>query len=151
MTTILAPTRGGESSYPNQDGAIRIAKERNADVLFLNVTNVEFLNQASSGILVDIAHEMEGMGEFMVAMAKERAEKEGVEADTHVEQGIFREVMMEIINTRPIDAVVLGSAVDDTGHTNQDFLEKLSEEISGETGIEFIILNEGETVKSIKS
>ena len=28
---ILVPTRGGESSYPNQDKAIAIAKEKNRD------------------------------------------------------------------------------------------------------------------------
>ena len=150
MTTVLAPTRGGERSYPNQDGAIRIAKERNADILFLNVTNVGFLNHASSGVLVDIAQELEGMGEFMVAMAKERAEKEGVQAATIVKQGVFREVMMEILESNPIHTVVLGSAVDDTGHTNLDFLETLSREISSATGVELIILHEGEVLKTIQ-
>ncbi|KAA3648459.1 MAG: universal stress protein [Chloroflexi bacterium] len=151
MTTILAPTRGGKRSYPNQDGAVRIAKERNADILFLNVTNIEFLNQASSGVLVDLAHELEGLGEFILAMAQERAAKEGVTAKAIVKQGVFREVLREVLDEYPIDAIILGMAVDEDGHTNLDFLEAVANEISGESGVEFIILHHGEVVKTIQA
>lgn len=67
---ILVPTRGGESSYPNQDKAIEIAKQKGADILFLYITNIEFLEKVSRPVIVDIA--------------QERAGKAGVKAETLV-------------------------------------------------------------------
>jgi len=59
MTQIICPTRGGEHSYPNQDRAISIAKERGAALLFLYVSDVRFLEQFASPILVDVEEELE--------------------------------------------------------------------------------------------
>jgi hypothetical protein len=50
---ILCPTRGGKGSYPNQDRAIAIAKERGAEILFLYITNVEFLGLTAAPKLID--------------------------------------------------------------------------------------------------
>ena len=50
--TILCPTRGGQASYPNQDLAIAIAKEREVEILFLYITNVE-LGELDAKVNVD--------------------------------------------------------------------------------------------------
>ena len=42
--TILCPTRGGEASYANQERAIALAVEREAELIFLYVSNVHFLD-----------------------------------------------------------------------------------------------------------
>jgi hypothetical protein len=72
MTTILRPTRGGEASYPNQDRAIKLAKERDADLLLLYVANVHFLDRLAGPVIVDVETELEEMGEFLLALAQER-------------------------------------------------------------------------------
>ncbi|MGD8806483.1 MAG: hypothetical protein PVH65_11560, partial [Chloroflexota bacterium] len=45
MATVLYPTRGGDSTHSNQDWACDLAKERNARLIFLYVSNVSFLDR----------------------------------------------------------------------------------------------------------
>jgi len=97
MSTILCPTRGGEASYPNQDHAIQLAKEQDSALLFLYISNVEFLDRLSSPVLVDLESELIQLGEFVLAMAQERAEKAGVQADTVCKSGLFQEALFETI------------------------------------------------------
>ena len=84
MATILCPTHGGEKSIPNQERAIAIAKDRGADLIFLYVSDVHFLDHLASPILVDLEAELDEMGQFLCTMASERADKAGVHAQTMV-------------------------------------------------------------------
>lgn len=147
---ILCPTRGGKGSYPNQDRAIAIAKERGAEVLFLNITNVQFLGLTAAPKLIDIETEMDEMGEFLLAMAQERAEKASVNALTLVQRGQFREVLIDVIEEHQIDTVVLGSSAGGTGVITAEFIQELVDEISGKTGVEFIVVYQGEIVSTYK-
>jgi nucleotide-binding universal stress UspA family protein len=147
---ILCPTRGGEGSYPNQDRAIAIAKERGVGVLFLYISNVEFLDLTASPVLVDVEHEMDEMGEFMLAMAQERAEKVGVPASAVIKHGHFREALIETIKEFQIDTVILGSSAGGTGIVTVSYVEDMIEEISGKTGVEFIVVDQGNIVDTYK-
>jgi nucleotide-binding universal stress UspA family protein len=147
MTTILRPTRGGEASYPNQDRAIKIAKERGADLLLLYVSNVHFLDRMASPVLVDVETELAEMGEFLLAMAQERAEKAGVRAEAVVRRGEFSQAVRELIEEHEVSAVVLGTAAGGTGVTPPGYLEDLIQAIVAETGVEVIVVHEGEIVE----
>ena len=147
---ILCPTRGGEESYPNQDRAIALAKERGVDLLFLYITNVEFLGLTAAPILIDIETEMDEMGEFMLTMAKERAEKANVNADILVQRGRFNKVLVDVIEEYPIDTVVLGISAGGTGVVTAEYIRKLADEIGGKTGVEFIVVHHGEIAKTYK-
>lgn len=147
---ILCPTRGGRDSYPNQDRAITLAKERGAGVLFLYITNVEFLDLTASPVLVDVEHELDEMGEFMLAMAQERAEKVGVTASSLLKHGHFREVLIEVIEDNQIDTVVLGSSAGGTGIVTKEYIDDLIDEIGGKTGVEFIVVDQGEIVNTFR-
>ena len=106
---ILCPTRGGKDDYPNQDRAVALAKERGVEVLFLYISNVEFLGLTAAPKLIDIEHELDEMGEFMLTMAQERAEKAGVDASTLVKHGHFLEALAEVIGEYEISTVILGT------------------------------------------
>jgi nucleotide-binding universal stress UspA family protein len=147
---ILCPTRGGEGSYPNQDRAIAIAKERDAEVLFLYITNVEFLGLTAAPKIVDIEHEMDEMGEFMLIMAQERAEKAEVKAATIVKRGQFNHVLAEVIEEYQIETVVLGSSFEGTGVVTAEYIHDLVDEIGSKTGVEFFVVDQGEIVKTFK-
>ena len=143
---ILCLTRGGEASYPNQDKAISIAKERSVDLLFLYVTNVQFLGMTAFPKVVDIEAELDEMGDFLLAMAQERAEKAGVKAITAVRRGEFREVINNVLREHPINTIVMGSSAQGAGLVTVEYIQELAEEISRESGVEFVILDEGEIV-----
>jgi nucleotide-binding universal stress UspA family protein len=145
---ILCPTRGGKGSYPNQDRAIAIAKERGTDILFLYITNVEFLGLTAAPKLVDIEAEMDEMGEFMLVMAQDRAEKASVEATTLVMHGQFREVLAEVIEKHQIGTVVLGSSAGGTGVVTKEYIQELVDHIHSKTGVEFIVVDQGEIVET---
>lgn len=147
---ILCPTRGGKGSYPNQDRAIAIAKERGAEVLFLYITNVQFLGLTAAPKLIDIENEMDEMGEFMLTMAQERAENASVNALTRVQRGQFREVLIDFIEEHRINTVVLGSSAGGTGVITAEYIQELVDEISGKTGVEFIVVDQGEIVSTYK-
>ena len=146
MTTILCPTRGGESSFPNQDRAIAIGRERSADLLFLYVSDVRFLDRLASPILVDVETELDELGEFMLTMAQERAEKAGVRAETVVRRGVFRQALQEMIREHQVAAVVLGSAAGETGITTPRYLQDLAQSLLAEADVDVFIVHEGEII-----
>lgn len=139
MTTILCATRGGEASIRTQMKAIELAKERGADLLFLYVADVEFLGHMTGGIVVDVATELENMGEFLLLMAKERAEREGVTAHTVVKRGDFRAALLEAAAEGEASLIVFGSPGEESV-TRRDYLENLTAGITAESGIETIIV-----------
>lgn len=139
MTTILCATRGGEASIRTQMQAIELAKERDAELLFLYVADVNFLGRVPGTIVVDVATELENMGEFLLLMAKERAEKEGVTANTVVKRGEFRAALIEAAQEGDASIIVFGSPAE-SSITQREFLEELAAGISEETGIETVIV-----------
>jgi nucleotide-binding universal stress UspA family protein len=148
--TILCPTRGGKASYPNQDRAIALAKERGADLLFLYVNNVEFLDHTMGSKVVDLETELDEMGDFLLAMAQERAQMADVKAFTTVRRGNFRQVLKAILKEREIDTIILGSSGSDAGLVTREYIQKLGKELSEEASVEFIILYEGKITHTFK-
>lgn len=146
MSVILCPTRGGKSSIPNQQWAIRLAKERNARLIFLYVSDVRFLDNLSSPLLVDVAHELDEMGEFLLAMARDRAIQAGVEAEILVRQGIFREALADVINEKAVDTVVIGKSSEGVGVTTERYLAILANTVR-EKGVEMLVVEAGELVQ----
>jgi nucleotide-binding universal stress UspA family protein len=147
---ILCPTRGGASSRPNQERAIALAKDRGAELLFLYVSNVQFLGLLASPVVVDIETELDEMGEFLLTIAQERAEKAGVHAETLVKRGIFHQVLKDIIQEYPVQTVVMGSSQESSSLITPEYTETLGQEISQETGVEFIVVQNGEIAKIYK-
>jgi nucleotide-binding universal stress UspA family protein len=146
MTTILCPTRGGKESHPNQDYAINLARVRDADLLFMYVSNIQLISRSGPPIVVDIEEELDELGDFLLSMAQERAEKSGVLAKATVRRGVFSEVLKEVIVEKKINTVILGSASEGTGLVSYEHLQELSAELSKEMGVEFIVVQGGKVV-----
>ena len=141
---------GGEASYPNQDGAIAIAKDQDEELLFLYITSVQFLDYSAAPKVVDIESELDEMGEFLLVMAQERARKAGVVADILVRRGNFSEVLKDVVQEYPIETVILGSSTGDTGVITEEYISEITEEISREYDVEFIILMDGNIQKTFE-
>ena len=146
MTTILCPTRGGKESHPNQDFAIELAKERGAELLFMYVSNIQLISRSAPPIVVDIEEELDELGDFLLSMAQERAEKSGLLAKTTVHRGIFSEVLREVIVENKVNTVILGSSPKGPGIVSFEHLQELSTELSEELDVEFIVVQDGKMV-----
>jgi len=139
-TLILCATRGGEASIRTQKRAIEIAKERNAKLMFIFVCDTRFLEQYTAPRVPAMEDEIQKMGEFLLLMEKERAEKAGVEADYTVRMGKFRSSLIEAAKELNVSLVVLGRPADNN-LTTLDYLEnRLSPSIKEETGAEVIVV-----------
>ena len=138
--TILCATRGGKPSLHTQQYAIKMAKERDVDVLFLYVSNVEFLHNVAPVKYQDVQEELDNMGEFLLLMAKERAEKQGVTASIIVKSGVFRDALIETAKDTQASMIVLGTPAEDS-LIAREYLESLIVELKEETGIEATIVD----------
>ena len=148
MSTILCPTRGGEASIPNQERAIDLAKERGVALVFLYVSNIHFLDHMASPVAVDVvAEQLDEGGEFLLAMAKERADQAGVEAHAAIRRGQFRQALEEVIEEYHIATVVLGSASQGTGITTPQYRRELIQFLVSECGVEVVLSAVGKVIE----
>jgi nucleotide-binding universal stress UspA family protein len=139
MGKILCATRGGEASYLTQDRAIELASQRGDELVFLYVVNIEFLNKTAAPIVVDVATEIERMGEFLLAMAQERAREAGVEASLITRKGDVRQQIKAAAVEESVDLVVLGRPADEASLFKLEALRAFAAEIEEETGISAVI------------
>jgi nucleotide-binding universal stress UspA family protein len=141
MGTILCPTRGGEASYRTQDAAIEQALQEGKLLIFLYVVDTHFLDRTERAVRPDVVtEEMTRMGEFLLAMAQERARKQGIHAEMRVRQGELREELKLAVHQEHADLVVMGRPVDDESAFRLAALESFAAEITEETGAQVQIV-----------
>jgi nucleotide-binding universal stress UspA family protein len=141
MKKILCATRGGEASRRTQDAVIAMARETGATILFLYIVDVEFLKLTARGVRPDVvATEMERMGEFLLAMACERAAAQGVEAETCLRHGPLVQALESAAREEGADAIAFGRPVGLGSSFSLTDLEHLAARIEEDTGIKTYIL-----------
>lgn len=136
MNKILCATRGGEASQRTQDAVIAMAKAEGASVVFLYVVDVEFLKLIAQGVRPDVVGaELEHMGEFLLAMAVERAAAEGVRADMIVRHGTLLSALASAAVEEGADAIALGRPSGPDSAFSMTDLQQLAARIERDTGI----------------
>ena len=141
MKRILCATRGGDASRRTQDLVIAMAIEEEASILFLYIVDVEFLKLTARGVRADVVTaEMEAMGEFLLAMACERAAAQGVSAETCIRHGPLVDALESAARDEGVDAIAFGRPAGlDSSFAIGD-LESLALRIEQDTGIKTYIL-----------
>ena len=139
MGKILCATRGGEASYRTQDAAIELAKERGDTLLFLYVVDLHFLDKIAGAGVVDTEQELTKMGRFLLLIAKERATRRDVEAETAIREGRLREELKNAAREEQASLVVLGRPAEESVFELAD-LQAFAAEIESETGVETCIV-----------
>jgi len=140
MDIILCATRGGEASRSTQDKAIAMAKEKGATVLFLYVVDLHFLDKTAAPIVVDVEEELSDMGEFLLLLACERAESQGVKTKTAIRKGRMREEIKLAAVEENASLVILGRPAGKESAFHIASLEEFAKEIENETGIKTVIV-----------
>jgi nucleotide-binding universal stress UspA family protein len=140
MGRMLCATRGGEDSYRTQDAAIALARKRKQEILFLYVVNLQFLENTSRAIREDVVEaELEKLGEFLLEMARARAEAQGVTATTVVRHGLLHQEIKAAAQEYDVDLVVLGRPAEG-GRYSQEEVESFAQEIEAETGVQALVV-----------
>jgi len=110
MQAILCATRGGLASQVTQKAAIALARSTDLPLVYLFVVNTEFMHRTTDlSHTQDAARELTKLGEFILAVAVERAEVEGVKAEGIVRQGKWQDVLLAVTAEICPRYVVLGS------------------------------------------
>ena len=127
MSTILYPTRGGDTTYLNQDWVFELTREEGASFIFLYVSNVRFPDLLAEPARLGLMEaELDELGEFLLAVAQERAETAGVAAGTAVRRGSCRDALKEVLLEHQVATVVLGFPSQDTALTTHDYINSLA-------------------------
>lgn len=148
VANILYPTRGGDTTYRNQDRAAALAKERGETLLLLYISNVHFLDHTAGPVHMDLVQkELDELGEFLLALAQERAQNSGVKAETLVLHGEFRQALRQMIREYEIAAVVLGRPAHDKALTTVEYISQIAQSITKDLGVEAFVVHEGEFVE----
>jgi nucleotide-binding universal stress UspA family protein len=141
MKKILCATRGGEASLKTQDAVIAMAKEKGATILFLYVVDVEFLRLTARGVRPDVVStELEHMGEFLLAMACERAAAQGVVAEACLRHGPLIEALESAAREEGADAIAFGRPAGPDSSFSLGDLEALAAQLEQDLGIKSYIL-----------
>ena len=140
MGKILCATRGGEASIKTQDEAIRLAKERGDELMFLYVVDLDFMNKTAAFMVVDVGGEVGKMGQFLLTMAQERARQQGVEAKAIRREGNTREEIKAAIKEEGADLVVLGRPSGERNVFAEESLRAFADEIEKETGAKVVLV-----------
>lgn len=108
MPGIVCAIRGGPASRPTIHKAIRLATDRELELYFLYVINLDFLVRTASSRTQTISNEMEGMGEFILLTAQTEAEKQGIEAKGITRKGQVGDEIINLCQEIDTSYVVLG-------------------------------------------
>jgi nucleotide-binding universal stress UspA family protein len=142
MAKIICATRGGEASRRTEDYAIALAKERDAELVFLYVVETSFINQTAAPVVVDVEAEIEKLGDFLLAAVQERATREGVRARVVNRHGPVRQEIRDCIREEGADTIVLGRPRGEEATFAETGLSPFAEELERETGARVILVGE---------
>ncbi|MEW6716514.1 MAG: universal stress protein [Chloroflexota bacterium] len=144
MSGIVCAIRGGPSSQPTIQTAIDLAKSTNLTVHFLYVVNINFLSHTSSSRVDLVYHEMDRMGEFILLVAQDKAQAQGVPSDGTVRHGKVGDEIVALGREIKAEYVVLGQpqSADDKDIFTHDHLQKFKERIEKECNAK-VVLAEG--------
>ncbi len=148
MSSILCAIRGGPESQITLNHAIKMAIEKDLVLHLLYVVNLDFLSTITGVNSLVAEEELRSMGEFILEIAQEDAEEQGVETQSHIRQGQVTEEIIKLANELNTDYIVLGKrkATEEHPTTEQsvvlDFIEKIEAETTAK-----IIIAESEAIK----
>ena len=105
--------------------------------------DLQFLDMTAAPIVVDVEDEVHDMGEFLLLMAKERAARQGIAAQTVCLKGRVSNQIKKAARKYKVSHVVMGHPVEEDNEKTAFKLASLhafAEEIEEETGATVIIV-----------
>jgi len=142
MSVILCAIRGGEASRKTQEYAVNMAKEKNAQLIFLYVIDEYLIEKADVNIRKEIKEELALIGRLLLRMARFYGREKGVEAKILTLEGSLRGTLENAIMDNKVDLLLLGKPREENNKSYFQYKEvkKFAEEISEITGVNVNII-----------
>jgi nucleotide-binding universal stress UspA family protein len=133
---IGCATRGGDASRATEDYAINLAREHQAELIFLYVVDVSFAEGRTGKFDIEIvAHNLHEIGELVLEQAKKRAKQKGVHARGEIREGdVAEEIQRFVDKHRDMTVLVLGHMSDEL----KEHLQPLLQPVTGKQRTEVV-------------
>ncbi len=109
MKPIVCATRGGEACRRTQERAIDLAKEQNAELIFLYVADPDFVGILDESLAEALKGEMARLGRVLLRVAQGRAQEHGLTAKAAVLHGPVQQSIMDYLNQAGAGTLVVGT------------------------------------------
>jgi len=134
--TIVCATRGGQGSRAVQMAAIERAKESGEKLAFLYVVDLHLIDQYDEALAGAMRAEFQWLGEALLRVAQQRAEREKVEAEITVRLGGVMEEIEAFLRDSEATVLMLGAPRGTTPTVfGDDAIERFARTIESDTGV----------------
>ncbi len=144
MPGIVCAIRGGPRSERTIEEAIELAQRTGEPLYFLYVVNLDFLSHSASSRVHTLSEDMREMGEFILASAKAKARRKGVDAHTVVRQGRVADEILRLGKEVGAHYIIIGRPRE--GHEDNVFeetaLSEFERRVREELGAQLITVRE---------
>lgn len=142
METIVCATRGGEACRRTQARAIELAKERNAELIFLYVLDPSLVGPVDESLAGALREEMARLGRALLRVAQSRAKEQGLDTQTVVLEGQVRDKIKHAVQKYLASTLVIGSPLSNAAHQTftKESIKSFADIIREELKIEVIVV-----------
>jgi nucleotide-binding universal stress UspA family protein len=142
MGPVVCATRGGEAGRRTQEWAIALAREQEAELVFLCVFDPSFVGSSNARLAEAVVQEQQWLGRALLGIAQARAQKEGVEAGAEVRSGPVLETIEGFLQQVDAAALVIGEPKIDSALAafQRGRVLDFAECVRRDTGVEVIVV-----------
>ena len=126
---IGCATRGGEASRATEDTAIAMAREHDAELIFLYVADASFAEGHSGKFAIEMVEaEVRNIGQLVLEQARLRAKERGVAARAEIREGhVVDEIQHFVEKHKGMDAMVVGHMSEELRQHLQPVLQQIAQ------------------------
>lgn len=133
---IICATRGGQGSRAVQLAAIERARATGARLVFLYVVDVPLIETYDEVLSEAMRAEFHWLGEALLHIAQQRAEREQIEAEIAICEGDVMEEIESFLQASEAAALMLGAPRGTTPDVfGDDAIERFARTIERDTGV----------------
>ncbi|MDX1687058.1 MAG: universal stress protein [Candidatus Promineifilaceae bacterium] len=134
--TIVCATRGGQGSRAVQLAAIDRAKETDERLIFLYVVDLPLIEEYDEALTGAMRAEFQWLGEALLRVAQQRAERERVDAEIAIREGGVKEEIETFLRESDASVLMLGAPRGTTPNVfGDDAIERFARTIESDTGV----------------
>ncbi len=113
MGVIVCATGNGVQSRIVQAAAVELARTQQKRLVFLHVVDLRQMGELEDALRPAAQVELAWLGEAILRLARDRARRQGVAAESTILHGNTCEALEAYLRGHPVDRLLLGAATND--------------------------------------
>jgi len=113
MGVIVCATGNGVQSRIVQAAAVELARTEQKRLVFLHVVDLRQMGELEDALRPAAQVELAWLGEAILRLARDRARRQGVAAESTILHGNTCEALEAYLRGHPVDRLLLGAATND--------------------------------------